>query len=258
MNVHDNPHIASNYDNYIELLLGKQNLTNFVEFHLTLAEEYGGNGVLDIACGTGAITVPLIEAGYDVCGFDLSPAMVNVAKTKTQADCFSVANMLDFSYDRKFSLTIIARSGFMHLLKPEEQRKTLRNIHSHLTDGGVLTLNTFQPHPIMQAEQMKTPENEYFLRTEYINKDGNKERIYNEIHYDFLTQIMTGNWRTETLDTDGNTIHTEVAPHAMRQTYRWEMEYLFELCGFELLDVYGDYNYSTNLGYIVWVVKKIA
>ncbi len=41
--------------------------------------------VLEVACGTGSLLVELASAGYRVCGFDDSPAMVRQARRKLQA-----------------------------------------------------------------------------------------------------------------------------------------------------------------------------
>ena len=98
------------------------------------------------------------------------------------------------------------------------------------------------------------------FRLEYVNSDGKKERIYNAIGYNAVTQIMSGNWKFETLDDEGNVISERVRPVTMRQTYRQEMKWLIELCGFELVDVYRDYkctkadeNITHNL---IWVMRK--
>lgn len=130
------------------------------------------------------------------------------------------------------------------------------NIKEHLTDDGVLTMNTFQPYPTIQAEQMKSNQDEYYLRSEYTNHEGKKERIYNAATYDYITQIMHGSWKFETLDDNGNIIDTRVRPLAMRHTYRQEMEYLFELCGYEIVTVYNDYCYGEAKDNFIWMVRK--
>ena len=258
MDLHDYADVAANYDFYLPSL--GVNSDGFEEFHLSLAEKFGKSGVLDIACGTGALTIPLVEAGYDVTALDLSSSMVDVTKEKLsqkglQADLL-VANMTDFKINRKFSLAIIARSGFMHLLTAKEQRQSLLNIKEHLTDGGVLTFNNFQPYPIIQAERMKAEPDEFVLRSEYINHEGKKERIYNAGTYDYIAQVLRGSWKFETLDDDGNVIDTRIRPAVMRHTYRQEMEYLFELCGYEIVDVYNSYLSDAAKNNFIWVVKK--
>jgi len=262
MDLHDYKDVAENYDRYLEVMYSEHdNYAGFQEFYLNLARKYGQGGTVDIACGTGAVLLYLAQAGIDIDGTDLSEAMCDVARAKAENMGLHLnvfpANMTDFQSDRKYSLAIIARSGFMHLLTPELQRAALLNIRDNLKDAGILTLNPFAPHPQFQAEQMRTKDTDYTFRLEYINKDGFREKIYNAISYDPKTQIMFGNWKFETFNDAGNLIAERIRPLKMRQTYKQELLYLLELCGFEVLECYGDYYGSTeDTGRYVWVLRK--
>jgi len=258
--LHDFADVAENYDLYLEAFGSTD--ADFVPFYLSLAEEYGQGGVLDIACGTGAVALPLAQAGYDVQATDLSEAMLVQTRQKLAAaglhiPCFA-ANMTDLRCERRFSLAVIARSGFMHLPDPQQQRAALCSIRDCLTPGGILTLNSFEPDPRIQAVQMQTSAQDYTLRSEYTNRAGQRERIYNAIGYDPQTQLMQGNWRFDTLDTQGEPIASRVRPLTMRQTYRQELAYLLELCGFSVLAVYGDYRRGTpsGNGQLIWLAQK--
>ncbi len=265
MDLHDYKDVAENYDRYLEVMYETHDAhEGFREFYLELAKKYGEGGVVDIACGTGAVLLYLAERGIEVDGTDLSEEMCNVAsaKAKNMGQKLNIfpSDMTKFSSGRKYSLAIIARSGFMHLPTPELQKAALLNIREQLTEGGILTLNTFDPFPPIQASQMSTKPDDYSFRLEYVNSEGKKERIYNAIGYDPITQIMSGNWKFETLDDDGNVIAERVRPLTMRQTYRQEMKWLIELCGFELVDVYGDYKWTKADEHIshnlIWVMRK--
>ena len=262
MDLHDYRDVARNYDRYLEVMYGEQdNYEGFQKFYLQLAREYGAGGCVDVACGTGAVLLHLAEAGIDVDGTDISAEMCAVAKEKAEMKGLKLnvypADMTEFASGRTYSLAIIARSGFMHLTTPEMQRAALLNIRKSLTDGGILSLNTFAPFPPLQARQMSTAEDDYTFRLEYVNADGDRERIYNAVSYDPFTQIMKGNWKFETLDAAGNVKDVRVRPLRMRQTYRQEMMYLAELCGFEVMKIYGDYHGSTeDTGRYVWILRK--
>ena len=262
MDLHDYNDVAENYDLYLnEMYKEHDSYEGFQDFYLELAKQYGQEGTIDIACGTGAVLLYLASAGIEIDGTDLSQAMVDVANEKAQEmglhlNIFA-ANMTEFCSDRKYSLAIIARSGFMHLLTPELQRQALLNIRENLTDNGILTLNTFAPLPFLQAEQMRTKETDYTPRVEYINKQGLKEKIYNAITYDPRTQIMSGNWKFVTYDEKDEIISERVRPLKMRQTYKQEMLYLIELCGFEVVTIYGNYHKSTDdTGHYIWILRK--
>ena len=247
MDIHDYSDVAENYDLYLDAMYKNQdNHAGFLDFYLDFAKEYGRDGVIDIACGTGAVLLHLAENGIMADGTDLSEAMCKVASEKAKAKGFNLnifpANMTDFKSEKKYSCAIIARSGFMHLLTPQLQREALLNIRENLVEGGMLTFNTFDPNPKFQVEQMNSTEDDYEYRLEYVNSDGKKEIIYNAMTYDPVTQVMSGNWKFETLDDAGAVIGERVRPLLMRQTYRSEIFLLAKLSGFEVTDIYRGYH----------------
>lgn len=192
---------------------------------------------------------------------DLSEEMCKVAARKAKGLKLNIyhADMTNFRSGRKYSLAIIARSGFMHLPTPELQRAALLNLREQLKDGGILTLNTFDPLPTIQVEQMNTAPDDYKFRLEYVNSEGQRERIYNAITYDPVSQRMYGNWKFVTYDERGEIIGERIRPIMMRQTYRQEMKWLVELCGFEILDIYRDYKGNKadeTPGNCIWLLRK--
>lgn len=46
------------------------------------AGRYERGKILDVACGTGNVTLPLVQKGYDLIGVDLSEEMLTVAQQK--------------------------------------------------------------------------------------------------------------------------------------------------------------------------------
>ena len=272
MDLHDYKDVAENYDRYLEVMYSEFDAhEGFQDFYLELAKKYGQGGVIDIACGTGAVLLYLAERGIEIDGTDLSEEMCKVATSKAVAKKLDLnifpADMTKFDSGRKYSLAIIARSGFMHLPSSKLQKEALLNIKDSLLPGGILTFNTFDPWPIYQAEQMNTTPDDYTFRLEYINNNGNKEKIYNAISYNPFLQHMHGNWKFVEYDKDGNIIGERIRPLLMRQTYRSEIFLLAELCGYEVLDIYRGYhgdkedlndpmsaaNYKGNL---IWILKK--
>lgn len=272
MDLHDFKDVAENYDSYLEALYRDFDAhEGFQEFYLELAKKYGGGGVIDVACGTGAVLLYLAEHGVIADGTDLSDEMCRVCREKAEEKKLKLnifqGNMISFGAGRKYSLAIIARSGFMHLPDQKSQRAALENLNRHLLPGGILTLNTFDPWPQVQAQQIETKPDDYTFRLEYVNRDGLREKIYNAISYNPYTQIMSGNWKFETYDDEGKIIGERVRPLTMRQTYRWEIFLLSELCGFEVTDIYRGYkgdkedlkdpnSASKYKGNLVWILRK--
>lgn len=272
MDLHDYQDVAENYDRYLEVMYAHDDHhENFQEFYLSLARKYGSGGVVDVACGTGAVLLYLAERGIEIDGTDLSAEMCRVAAAKADAMGLHLniipADMTAFSSGRKYSLAIIARSGFMHLPTQALQEAALRNLREQLLPGGILTLNTFDPWPPIQAAQMQTSPEDYSFRLEYVNSRGNREKIWNAITYNPYTQQMYGNWKFEEFNEKGEVIGERIRPLLMRQTNRWEMFLLAKLCGFKVVDIYRGYNgdkedlddpssasrYQSNL---IWILKR--
>ncbi|MBP5452166.1 MAG: class I SAM-dependent methyltransferase [Treponema sp.] len=273
MDLHDYKDVAENYDRYLDVMYSQEldRHENFQEFYLELAKKYGNDSVVDVACGTGAVLLYLAERGIKIDGTDISEEMCKVAGAKAEKMGLKLniypADMTKFCSGRKYSLAIIARSGFMHLPDTKTQKAALLNLREQLVPGGILTLNTFDPWPQVQAAQINTTPEDYSFRLEYINSDGKREKIYNAISYNPYTQQMYGNWKFETYNEKGEVIGERIRPLLMRQTYRSEMFLLAELCGFEVVDIYRGYNgdkedlndpssaskYKSNL---IWILKR--
>src|SRR5687767_1103195 len=80
-------------------LVGKD-VSYGLDFYVTLAREASGP-VLDIACGTGRILLPCLQAGVDIEGLDLFEPMLKTLRAKGAAWGLSPrlhqADMSDFS-----------------------------------------------------------------------------------------------------------------------------------------------------------------
>jgi SAM-dependent methyltransferase len=120
-------------------------LRDNAEIDELLAAADGRSGpVLELCCGSGRITLPLLRAGYEVVGLDNSLSMLGLLageldrpENAALADRLStvVADMADFDLDRKFDLVVLGATAIWNLT--EEQRATLfGRVREHLTDDG--------------------------------------------------------------------------------------------------------------------------
>ena len=104
--------------------------------------------VLECACGTGLLLLPLLAAGHDMAGFDISPSMLATLKLKAAklgiADIdhrLSVQDFQSFQYDQQFAAILIPTNTFAMLTTQDAQIQTLRNIYAHLAPGGKFLLD---------------------------------------------------------------------------------------------------------------------
>ena len=256
--------MASAYDEWAEVYdTVYADVREDIPFYVDAARRSEGP-VLELGCGTGRVTVPIAEAGLDVTGLDSSPAMLDVGRRKLQASpaagdgsaTFVQADMADFSLGREFRLVIIPYRGFLSLLTVEAQVVTLENVRRHLSPGGRLVFNIFVPDPDTLVQDGDVA---YHLRDATDPQTGQQRVIWQQSRYDHYDQIVHTRLTVEELGNGGEVARRFYRDFTIRYVHRWEMHHLLELCGFEVLDLYGDFDrspFDETSTEMVWVAAK--
>lgn len=98
--------------------------------------------ILDMGCGTGNITLPLAEKGYDMIGLDCSEEMLEIAAEKARAKgqdiLFLKQDMSEFELYGTVDAMICALDGVNYLIEDGQVEKMLRLLHCYLEPGGLL------------------------------------------------------------------------------------------------------------------------
>ncbi|MFY0803702.1 class I SAM-dependent DNA methyltransferase [Peribacillus frigoritolerans] len=120
-------------------------------------EQYGigGKKVLDLACGTGEMTVELAQHGFEVTGVDLSDEMLLVANEKAVKLGLSIPlfqqNMAELEGLGQFDCVTIFCDSLNYLRDEEDIVKTFSRVHEHLKDGGLFM---FDIHSLYKMEEI--------------------------------------------------------------------------------------------------------
>ena len=126
-----------------------------VPFYVDVARQQAG-AVLELACGTGQLTIPIALRGLPTVGLDLSGAMLKVAKRRASAAGASVlflqGDMRDFALGRDFSLIIVARNSLLHLLTTADLLAAFTAVRRHLARDGVFAFDIFNPDVGLAAD----------------------------------------------------------------------------------------------------------
>lgn len=236
-----------------------------VDFYREEAER-AGSPILELACGTGRILLPLARAGLEITGVDISQPMLSVARRKIETEPPEVrdrirlleGDMRDFSLGREFNLALVAYSSFLHMITPEEQRKALLRIREHLGRDGRLIISMFDPRiDIIEAHTGPAGTSPRRI-ADFVRPDtGRRVIVWDSRTYNLGAQTADQYRIFEELDDGGRVTSTTYNKVSLRWSYRWEMQYLFELCGYEVEALYSDFHRSpfTYGNQQVWVVR---
>ena len=236
-----------------------------VAFYVETAVQSGGP-VLEIGCGTGRILIPTARAGMDITGLDLSTHMLDVCRQKLLGEPAQVqrrvrlvlGDMRDFELSQAFRLVTIPFRPFQHLTTVEDQLACLACIRRHLVPGGRLILDLFNPSlPMLTRDNVGE---EFGDEPEFSMPDGRRViRTQKIVARDYSNQINDVELIYTITHPDGR-VERLADAFPMRYLFRFEAEHLLVRSGFEVEEVYADYDrspYGSKYpGELIFLAKK--
>ena len=124
---------------------------------------------------------------------------------------------------------------------------------------GRLIFNVFDPRlDIISAHSGPLGE-ALKLDCAFVHPDtGRRVIVWDTRQYDPGRQMLEQYFIFEELSDEGQVIRKTYSPLTLRYVYRYEMQYLLELCGFKIEALYGDFERRT-FGYggeQIWIARK--
>jgi SAM-dependent methyltransferase len=204
-------------------------------YYEELARQVSGD-ILELACGTGQLTVPLAVAGLPIAGLDLSEPMLRVARERAAAAKASVefvlADMRDFSLGRQFGLIFIARNSLLHLHSTEDLVATFSTVRRHWAPGGVFAFDIFNPSVRLLAR----PAGQRFPSLQVESESFGKLSVEETTDYDPATQVGHNCWYVSAPGKPD----AWVLPLELRNIFPQELPLLLSAGGFALKSRTGD------------------
>jgi SAM-dependent methyltransferase len=167
-----------------------------------------GDRVLDVACGTGKSSLPLVRLGYEVSACDVSPTMVAIARERLglPEERVFVADMRRLPALPHFDAVTCLDDAVNYLLTEGDVRATFAGIGRALRPGGILAFDvnslrtyasTFATRSEVQGEDatfvwsgkgssLARPGGLYRATVEVVPKEGGGravESIHTQRHY---------------------------------------------------------------------------
>jgi len=227
-----------------------------------------GQPALDLACGTGRLLVPLVRAGLDVDGCDVSPDMIELCRERLageglETNLYAQA-MHELDLPRRYR-TILVCGGFGLGGRREHDREALRRIHDHLEPGGLLVLDNEVPYasrtwgrwPREARGELPAAWAEYGERERAA--DGSELALagrlvaLDPLEQHVTTQLRAGCWR------DGELVSEEEHTLNMTLYFTHEVELLLLLAGFDEVELragHEDRPPTADDDFVVFLARK--
>ena len=161
--------------------------------------------VLDLGCGTGAMTLRFHKKGYEMIGLDRSPDMLAAAREKAEGEkaavLFLQQDMTDFELYGTVDGMICVCDGINYLLDDNDLKRLFRLARTYLNLGGlfVFDLNLPRKYKLLGNKTFagRFPQSVYIWENNYDKESGINEyavtfflpepsglyRRFEEIHY---------------------------------------------------------------------------
>jgi SAM-dependent methyltransferase len=215
-----------------------------------------GSPILELGVGTGRLAIPLVKAGFQVTGVDLSGGMLAGLRAKSPpADLELVLVPFDrLRLRRRYRLAFFAFNTFMYLTDPGEQLAALQTVRRHLRPGGVLVLDL--PSPSRAYEDGIGEVVLDWVRTD----PGTGHRVAKLVaaQGDAATQQEQVTYFFDEVDEKGR-IARHIALFKLHHFGRREVEELLARAGFDLEQTYGSYDlepFGPGSGHMLLVARR--
>jgi SAM-dependent methyltransferase len=125
-------------------------VTEDIDFYVEEARAARGP-VVELACGTGRISVPIAKAGVQLIGVDASPGMLEMARAYATAEGVELdlrlGDMREPPVPERVELVLIPFRSLLHMTTEADRLRALGGARSLLAPGGRLVFDVFAPAP---------------------------------------------------------------------------------------------------------------
>jgi SAM-dependent methyltransferase len=168
-----------------------------VDYYSSIFKSFEGR-ILELACGTGRLLLPIAGSGVRVEGLDSSKDILSVLQRK--ADKLGLKEiklhnlpMENFDLAAKYDAVFIASGSFQLLTSKEDALNSLRCVRRCLSDTGFLLIDVFVPW----ADIAERKRDYYVVTRDVIRQDGSRSIVLERFNTSIPEQIKRGIYRYE-------------------------------------------------------------
>jgi len=232
---------AEIYDEWAE------HMTEDVPFYVELAREAEGP-IVELAVGNGRVAIPVArETGRTVIGIDLSPAMLDQARERADAEGVDLelqeGDMRDLELDEPAGLIYSPFRALLHMPTWHDRRRVFERVAAALRPGGRFVWNAFVFDPLIAARL-----------SGQVREHGEGSRLWEQVEY------FPGDSRIDITAWVGEPGQGE-RKLSLWWVNRSEWEGLIEVAGLEVEALYGDFDrspFDDETREFIWVARKPA
>ena len=173
---------------------------DYIEHQFALHSKTKPESVLDLACGTGNVTVELARRGYDMTGVDLSEDMLAVARKKCDGERFRHSvllirqDMSELELYGTVNAVVCCLDSLNYLTDTAALMRTFSHVHNYLDPDGLFIFDMNAPAKFENVYG----DNSYILEDEGVfcawQNLYNKKAKLCDFYLSIFTEDKDGRW----------------------------------------------------------------
>ena len=223
--------VADLYDTYVKTDMD-------IGFYMDLCK--GRKSILELMCGTGRVSLPLIREGFRLTCVDYSEGMLSIFRKKLKAN-----EQADILYQdicclelkKRYDLAFIPFNSIAEITDKAKRKMALKGIYDCLLPGGLFFCSLYNP-----AYRIKQADGNLALLGKYDMENGKSLVVSFCNIYSERDKEICGAQFYEIHDECGNTLEKRTLPIRFSVIEKDEMLEAAQDSGFVLKEIYGDYN----------------
>ncbi|WP_413167079.1 class I SAM-dependent methyltransferase [Capilliphycus salinus ALCB114379] len=228
--------IAHLYDSYLRF-------TDDLPFFIQECQKTKGS-VLELMCGTGRISIPLLEAGVHLTCVDASPAMLAIFRQKLTEKRLNAsviqAGVTALKFSSQFDLILLPFQSFHELKSKTEQRQFIDKIAELLNPNGRFICTLHNPEVRLKSIGKTATNYGQFPRVD----GAGFVSLSVELNAQPETGMVSGYQTIYELDEAQNKVAEHKLPVQFSLIELDAFQELLKLTGFGIEEVFGNYDYS--------------
>lgn len=225
-------------DAYKALAVSYDRLTNDVDYEAVVdfyeqiicREGLSPRTAVDLACGTGSVSILLAKRGLQVTGVDMAPDMLTVASQKAQeldrAPLFVCQELQRLCLPRGVDLAVCALDSLDYVTDPNDCQMAIQRVYQALNPGGIFIFDVNTP------EKLRAMDGQVFLDED--------DDVYCVWRGEFDEQTNICAYGMDLFQRDGDTWLRSFEEHREYAYSRAQLTDYLKAAGFTHIEVYAD------------------
>jgi SAM-dependent methyltransferase len=227
--------IADLYDSYVTVDFD-------FDFYRKLTAQRNGK-CLELMCGTGRVSIPLLKQNIALTCVDYSEKMLNVLRKKAEA--FSLTpriecqDVCELDLKDVYELIFIPFNSFSEITDIKKQQIAFQKVYQHIIPGGIFICTLYNP-----AQRIKTADGQIRLLGKFKIEQGKSLVISYFNQPGDKTGLVRGMQFYEIYAPNNKLIDKRFLDISFSLITKDQLLAMAQKAGFKMKDIYGDYKFS--------------